>query len=527
MTDIKLHKNNIIYEFYQHLLLNPKAVAFYIQKNGKEFNLDLFDKVSFSDLFDMILVFAKNLVHRKLVGKRIVILHPPNKDVVALILAMFLVGAVPVFIDPNVGLKHLKICIKKSTADVLLTTPLLKPLIPVIYTETPRKTVISPEQLKKTGLEEDLSNSMTNFDCQNIAGVFFTSGSTGTPKGVIWTHKNIKGQLDLLKQLVAPGKESTQLALFPLFLIYGPLLGHSTVWLKFNLSKPINIAAKTILNFLQSNKIDYTFGSPIVWKNLLSYCSKKSEYIPNMKVALCGGAPLDLGVINKIQDKITQGNFYITYGATEALPISYYKSSSVHCATKVHGVLLGEKFKGVNVKIKASSKKVNVIPSCNFRFGEILVQGDHVTKGYIHEPVDTSEKSTSCTSFHYTGDYGYLDDNNNLWYYGRGKHAIQSGNSIYYPVPIEALVKNIIGTVFCTIYVKEEKLFLILEKRQFSKMGVSEETLIKKINNRISHSKICFSEVLFFPKKFPVDRRHYSKLDRSKIQKWASKKIAL
>ena len=66
--------------------------------------------------------------------------------------------------------------------------------------------------------------------------------------------------------------------LFPLFLIYGPLLGHSTVWLKFNLSKPINIAAKTVLNFLQSNKIDYTLNHQLWYAYSLSLSLQDSNW---------------------------------------------------------------------------------------------------------------------------------------------------------------------------------------------------------------------------------------------------------
>ncbi len=521
MKKIKLDKKNIFYEFYQNYLSNPETDVFRIQKDKKEYNAHFFEKITYSDLFNSILIYDISLKKQGLIGKRVIILHPPNKEIISLIFSMFHIGVIPVFIDPNVGIKHLKTCIKNSNAEVILTTVVLAPVIYFLTIGTSINKFIYPKGIKKLNTKPDTDSIHIKPLNKNIAGIFYTSGSTGTPKGVIWTHQNIKGQLSLLKQLIGSGKESVNLALFPLFLIYGPLLGNITIWPKYNLSKPINISSSGIIKFLKLNKVDYTFGSPIIWKNLLSYCQSNQESIPNIRSILCGGAPLSHEVMMKIQQKMVSGNFYMTYGATEALPISY--SSIVK--KELDGTILGKPFIGVDVRIKPITKNIKNVPSCNFELGEITIKGQQVTSGYIHDANKLINAQFETTSIHSTGDYGYLDNNNNLWYYGRKKHVIEDGGFRYFPIPIEKQIRVVLGEILCTIYVANQKMYLILEKKTFLSMMISKKELIARINEHILKMDYTFSDLLCFPKKFPLDKRHYSKLDRTTIQKWAFNQI--
>lgn len=519
--DLKLSKKNILYDFNQNYISNPTDSAFLIQKKTKDNDITLFSKVSYANLFDDMILYSSGLEKYALRGKRIVILHPPNKEIISLIYSMFLIGAIPVFIDPNVGVDHLKICIKNSKAEAILSKSLLMPIVKYLTRSSSISIFLSPLGVKRKGNKEKATSTYNDehFSSNNTAGIFYTSGTTGVPKGAVWSHKNIKGQINLLEEIIGSNKNISNLALFPLFLIYGPLFGHTTVWLKLNVTKPISIDSKRIIDFLKCNKIDYTFGSPIIWKKLLSYCESNNEVIPNVNCILSGGAPISEKIAQELNKKMVTGNFYVTYGATEALPITYSSKNN----KKSNGTLLGKVFNGVNVKIEHTPKTNKNIPLCSFELGEIVVQGEQVTSGYIHNNIKSNDNHEG-SHIHNTGDYGYFDNNNDLWYYGRKKHAIIDHNVTYYPVPIEKQINQIIKQV-CTIYALDQKLYLILEKKSFSSFKLSKNELIDKVNLNIYKKEFYFDDLLCFPKKFPVDKRHYSKLDRTKIQNWALSQI--
>jgi len=64
---------------------------------------------------------------------------------------------------------------------------------------------------------------------------------------------------------------------------------------------------------------------------------------------------------------------------------------------------------------------------------------------------------------------------------------------------------------------------LILEKKSFATLGKSKKELIQQINRSTKIMGYQFADILVYPRDFPVDKRHHSKLDRIKIRQWASK----
>ena len=518
MLKLKLHKKNLVSRVYQNFLSDPRQPVYLIQKKKYEFRENAFDVVSYNNLFERISKYIQILKRKELIGKRIVILHPLNVDVLALLFAMFATGTIPVFIDPNVGFKHLKTCIANSKADFVLTNRKLKLLAWLLTYKESNLSLLTLSRLDKQlyGLSGETTYES---DHDEIAGVFYTSGSTGVPKGVIWTHENILTQIKLLKEMTPLRNKGFLLALFPLFLIYAPIMGTPVVWPKVNLSKPVKIDPKQIIEIFQRFPVDLTFGSPVIWKRMVSYCMERKLNIPAVKAALCGGAPLAQITISGMNQYLKEGDFFITYGATEALPISYYKVNKTNANLSLKGTLLGKSFKDTSVKIEEFSG-IEHIPKTKFTVGEILVKGAQVTPGYLHNFED-NKIGFPRSEWHHTGDCGYMDENKNLWYYGRMSHAITVVSKRYYPVPIEKLLQKYIKEGLCTVAAVTEKLYLILEKNGLKTLKMKSEELLTQVNRKLEEEEIMFSGILEYPDTFPVDKRHYSKLDRIKIQRWA------
>ena len=71
--------------------------------------------------------------------------------------------------------------------------------------------------------------------------MLFTSGSTGVAKGVVYTHAIFAAQVDLLRKLydIQPGE--VDLPTFPLFGLFGPALGLTSVIPQMDPTRPARV----------------------------------------------------------------------------------------------------------------------------------------------------------------------------------------------------------------------------------------------------------------------------------------------
>ncbi len=154
----------------------------------------------------------------------------------------------------------------------------------------------------------------------------------------------------------------------------------------------------------------------------------KDNFGGNLKYFIGGGALLDIELQHffyAIGIPMYQG-----YGLSEASPIISANTPQHH--------KLGTSGKVVNnLNIKICDSKGNSLPA--FKSGEIVVQGENVMKGYWKNQEATKE--TIIDEWLYTGDLGYLDDENYLHVKGRFKSLlIASDGEKYSPEGIEEAI---------------------------------------------------------------------------------------
>ena len=141
---------------------------------------------------------------------------------------------------------------------------------------------------------------------------------------------------------------------------------------------------------------------------------------------VCGGAPIrpelgkffdDIGII------LTGG-----YGITECSPL--VSVNDEHC-NDFHTA--GSRLPCLEWRIDNPNTE---------GIGEICVKGDVVMKGYFKKPEKTAEVLKD--GWFYTGDYGYITEDDQIVLTGRKKNIIvlNSGKNIY-PEEIELIIKNI------------------------------------------------------------------------------------
>ncbi|HUN81868.1 MAG TPA: AMP-binding protein, partial [Phycisphaerae bacterium] len=178
---------------------------------------------------------------------RTILMVRPSPEFFALTFALYKIGAVPVLIDPGMGMRRMAECLSKIGAEAFIGIPLAH-LLRVTHRSAFASIKIAVTVGRKWGwgghtLSSLRSNDGAPFDCcetgeDDPAAIIFTTGSTGPPKGVLFTHGNFDAQVQVLREHfnIQPGE--IDLPTFPLFALFDPALGMTAVIPEMDPTKP-------------------------------------------------------------------------------------------------------------------------------------------------------------------------------------------------------------------------------------------------------------------------------------------------
>jgi long-chain acyl-CoA synthetase len=331
-----------------------------------------------------------------------------------------------------------------------------------------------------------VDTAMEKAEEDDVITICYTSGTTGNPKGIMLTHKNYwancEGGLDVAK---IPERVSTlvilpidhsfahTVALYAAYLIGLTLYfvdarkGASSILrnIPVNLkeSDPYFILTVPAItgNFMKKMKsgvlakggiiasifekglkagIEYHGNGyepkkkdvPGMWayklSKILIYPKLREVFGKNFHFCIGGGALLDVNqqeFFNVIGAPVYQG-----YGLSEATPIISTNAADRHKFGSSGNVL-----PNIELKIMKDDEKEAAVGEK----GEIVIRGDNVMKGYLKNEKATEE--TIRNGWLYTGDLGYMDEDNFLQVTGRAKALLisQDGEK-YSPEEIEETI---------------------------------------------------------------------------------------
>src|SRR6185436_17251005 len=108
---------------------------------------------------------------------------------------------------------------------------------------------------------------------------------------VLYTHANFDAQIAALKQIykIQPGE--IDLATFPLFALFGPALGMTTVLPDMNFTRPGFVHPPNIIDPIQQLGITNMFGSPALIDRVGRYGTQPNLKLPSLKRIISAGAP--------------------------------------------------------------------------------------------------------------------------------------------------------------------------------------------------------------------------------------------
>jgi acyl-CoA synthetase (AMP-forming)/AMP-acid ligase II len=475
-------------------------------------------------------------------GDRTLVMVRQGLPLIASVFALFKIGAVPVIIDPGMGLKTFLASVARSRPRALVGIPLaqwvsrvargafssVRVRVRASGSLTSRLARVSPSAAR---LEPVATCPVARTD---LAAILFTSGSTGSPKGVCYEHGMFESQIRLIAETYSIQPGEIDLPMLPIFALFNPALGMTTIVPEIDPRRPAAVDPGKIVRAIQQENVTNSFGSPTLWRKIGEYCASRNIVMRSLRRVLCAGAPVPFALWESARTWMPTGRLHSPYGATEALPVSSISSDEI---VLLHGVgaCVGRPVPANQLKIIAITDDAIATLSDSREVvrgvvGEIIVTGPTVTKTYDSVPDATAAakiiNSATGEIWHRMGDCGYVDEAGRIWFCGRKAERVITTGETFFTEPCEQVFRTHPQVSRCALIGlgpnPRQRPAIVVELKSPKKVARSK---IARELRVLAKSTPCTAPIslFYFHPKLPVDVRHNAKIHRLSLARWAEK----
>ncbi|MBT2459003.1 fatty acid CoA ligase family protein [Streptomyces sp. ISL-86] len=514
-------------------------------------------------------------------GTRTVLMAPPGPELFALVFALFRTGAVPVVVDPGMGLRRMLHCYRAVGAEAFIGPPLAH-LVRILGRRT-----FAAVRIPVTLGSRRLGGGHTLARLRSLPGrrtappavggddllmIGFTTGSTGPAKGVEYTHRMA---LSIARQIEAAHgrtRDDTSLVTLPFYGMLDLVYGSTVVLAPLAPAKVAQADPALLVDALERFAVTTMFASPALLRNLADHLTAQHRPLPDLRCVVSGGAPVPDSVVSSLRAVLDEkAQVHVTYGATEVLPITSIESAEILTETSAlsargAGTCVGRPVPGTRVRIvPATDGPLAAIgPGLALpigQVGEILVAGESVSRRYHaaphsdalhkvyeaqsgdqsgdqsgHEPGDQSghqsghEPGDGPRVWHRTGDLGYLDDSGRLWFCGRATQRVRTAHRDLHTVRCEGvfnahpMVRR--SALVGTGPAGAQRPVVCVETDTPLDAATWQDLAAELRTLAAAHAPAAELEEFLRHPAFPVDIRHNAKIGREELARWAERRLA-
>lgn len=520
------------------------------------------DSLSFGALLDRVTRAAAGLgSHGIGPGMRTVLLAPPGPDFIIAAFALLARGAVPVLIDPGIGLRRVGAALREVAPQafvgsdrahlarrVLRWAPTARRLVVTGTTRGPRLSggpgAACLSELQRHAAPAGGHTAWTPRAAADEAALLFTSGSTGAPKAVVHRHPHLAATMATLRSVYDLRPGEVTVATFPPFALFGPALGQTTVLPAIDFTRPAAADPGHLRTLIAEHRADLLFASPA----LLAALADHGRPLPSLRLILSAGAPVPGHVVDTVTALLPAGAAVTTpYGMTEALPVCVIGGDELRATGALHqpprGVCVGRPVPGTDVLvIDVVDRPVAAITAddrvVDGQVGELVVRGPQVTDAYAGRPEATARTKTSWDerTAHRTGDLAWRDGDGRLWFCGRAVHRVQTARGPIDPLPVEQLVLGhprvrraaLVGVTGDGA----PRPVLVVQPTDHAASAwrpgarAARAGLVTELRARLdAHPHGAVVERILLRRRIPVDARHNAKIGYEQLARWATARL--
>ncbi|QLK26132.1 fatty acid--CoA ligase [Natrinema zhouii] len=272
-------------------------------------------------------------------------------------------------------------------------------------------------------------------DEDDVYAFIYTSGTTGRPKGVVHEHRNMVEHDLLCITEMNITRDDVGLSMMPLY---------HCAELHCNLFARVHRGAanvihhefepEAVLEAIEEYDVTVLFAAPTAWNALAMTAAESDVDVSSLRLGLYGAAPMPEQVLENCMEHLCE-EYVQAYGMTELGPAAAFQSPADQLPKQGSAGLaaLNHELRVVEPDA-APDRAVD-----EGEIGEILLAGPCTMREYWNRPEATerSLREADGSTWYYTGDLGYRDDDGYLYVVDRKDDMIVSGGENVYPAEVE------------------------------------------------------------------------------------------
>ncbi|MFE7777099.1 fatty acid CoA ligase family protein [Streptomyces sp. NPDC057445] len=482
-------------------------------------------------------------------GTRTALLVTPGAELLTLVFALMHIGAVPVVVDPGMGLGRMLDCIRRVGVHAFIGVPsahILRRLRPRAFAGVKSLVKVRGngnglEQLTALGADMPQLPPL-RLGPDDLALIGYTTGSTGPAKPVEVTVGMLRGMAYGVETGHFTADMTSTLVTMPLMGVFDLAAGRTVVVPKMNMGQVGAADPALLTDAIQRFGVNAMFASPALLGPLSAHLAGTRAQVPSLRMIVSGGAPVSPDLMSALRAVLPgEARVFSTYGSTEALPMALVESREALAGpaegpAEGLGVCVGRPAPGTSVRTVAVGDGPlplwkPELPVADGEIGEIVVSGPAVSPRYFRSPrADAEHKiQDGARRWHRTGDVGWIDGEGRIWFCGRKSHRVRATGGDLHTVRCEG-VFNTHPRVRRTALVGfgppgEQRPVLCVELVPGTERGdwprIGSELRALGAGNPVTKA---IEDFLPHPG-FPVDVRHNAKIRRELLAGWAEDRL--
>lgn len=399
--------NSIVEQVLAYSISLPDKVALTDGKSKKSY-LELASNIFFAK---GVLTGAYGLKE----GDSIVIAADKQPEFVSLYLACHLLGVVVLPIAPDTNPKRYQM-IKDR----------LHPALVVGFQD-------DDPTVETTALSEFVGDAKVEVDAvplDRVADIMFTTGTTGEPKGVQLTQRNIAAAARNINAFIQNTSDDVEMIALPISHSFGigrmrcALSNGQTIVMLGSFAN-----AKKFFRFMDEYRVTGFGMVPASWALLRKFSGMKiAEFKDQLHYIEIGSAPMPVEEKKTLIAGLPTTRICMHYGLTEASRSAFMEFHE--CCDRLDTI--GKQSPNMSITIRDEAG--DILPFGTE--GEICVQGDAVTKGYLNLPKEVSFWGESFR----TGDWGVMGQDGFITLKSRKKELVNVGGKKVSPLEVEEVL---------------------------------------------------------------------------------------
>ena len=480
--------------------------------------------ISFAALAACVAALAEGLREAGVApGDRVALLAPEPPDFIAAAFACWVSGAVAVVVDRGLGVRGLARALRSAEPRWLLGTRKTLGVARLLrWAPTARPLEITALRGRRARLSAVVERFAPG-PCAPAA-VVFTSGATGPAKGVLYDGRRMAAQFAAVRDCYGIGPGDRLVAAFAPFALYGPALGIPVAVPDCDITKPSSLRAEALADACAAVDATILFAAPAALEGVLASVDGLSpggrRELASLRLVLSAGAPVPRATLEAFGRLAPAATLHTPYGMTEVLSVTDVDLGEIAAAGPGPGVCVGRPLAGARVRIES-------LDGGDGETGEIVVSAPWLSLGYDGLWATTDRARTvddQGVEWHRTGDVGHLDAERRLWVEGRLAHVVHTADGPVTPVPLENAVTSATGLRCAVAGVGPEgceQVVVVVEAA--GKDGLAGGDVERRVRAALVSQPVA---AVLSVSALPVDRRHNSKIDRTRLGRWAGALLA-